>query len=109
MVSVSQIRAANRIFAEHSFLLSENTILNNRISLLNQSNSTKDYVIKSQQSQINALNEIIIRKDAMLKNSDAMIDNLKKQVAAEQKDMRKFWYGAGAGAAVAGVVILILK
>ena len=108
-VSATQLRATARIFAEHSFLKSENALLHERISLLERSGTAKDYIIQSQRDQINTLNEIIVRKDAMLKNSEAMIENMKRQVKAEQKDMRKFWYGVGAGIAVSGVAVLILK
>ena len=108
-VSSSQIRAANRIFAEHSFLKSENTLLNNQIALLSETSQAMDCVIQSQRAQIAVLNDIIVKKDAMLTSGDSVIEILKKQIKAEQRDMKKFWCGVGAGAVVAGVLIAILK
>ena len=108
-ITPAQLRATALIFAEHDFLKSENALLQERIALLERSGSAKESLIRSQQAQINTLNEIIIKKDAMLMNSDAMIDILKSQIAAEQKKQKKFWYGAGAGVAVGVTLMAILK
>ena len=109
-ITVSQLRAASKIFVEHDFLKTENVLLNERISLLERSGAAKDLIINSQQIQINALNEIIVRKDAMLMNSDAMIDVLKKQVVAEQKNRKQYTlYNIGIGMVIGGIVVAILK
>jgi len=108
-INKAQLRKTVIIFAEHSHLLSENIILTNRVSLLERSITAKDYIIQSQREQINTLGDIIVKKDAIILNNNAIIEGLKKQVKAEQKDMKKFWYGAGAGVVVSAVAILIFK
>ena len=46
----------------------------------------------------------------MQTNSDAIIANLKSQIAAEQKSRKKYFlYGAAAGAAVVGLAAIIFK
>ena len=109
-ITAEQLRATVKIFSEHQHLLSENELLNIRTALLERSGRAKDYIIQSQQTQINTLNGIVVRKDAMLMNNDAVIDGLKKQVATEQKDRKKYFlYGAGAGAVVVGVIVAVLR
>ena len=101
-------RATALIFVEHDFLTKENRLLNERVSLLEHSGNTKDNLIQSLQSKIDILNEINSKKDTMLTNNDAMLSILKKQIADEQRRRKKaFWYGAGVGAIVVGIVVVV--
>ena len=109
-ITQEQLRATVKIFAEHSFLLSENKLLNDRISLLNRSGRAKDNIIQSQNEQIGVLSSILIKNDIIIKNSDAIIENLKAQIAAERNDRKKYvLFGAGVGATVVGVLVVTLK
>jgi len=109
-ITAAQLRETCRIFAEHSFLKSENVLLNSQISLLNRSATAKNYIIQSQNEQISTLNAIIDKKDDIDKNNDMMIENLKAQIATERKNHIKYMlYGCGVGVAVVGVVALIFR
>jgi len=99
-----------KIFKERDFLLSENTILIGQVAALEGLSVEQNFVIQSQSRQIGTLNEIIVKKDAALMNCDAMIENLKKQIASEQSGRKKYLlYGAGGGIAMACTLILIFK
>ena len=69
----------------------------------------KDQIIRSQQLQIKTLNDVIYKQDHIMMNSDAMIDILKAQITAEKKNNRKLFLGAGIGAEVAGVLVVIFR
>ena len=105
-ITAGQLRATVMIFAEHGFLKSENGLLKERVLLLERSGMEKDYIIRSQNGQIVTLGEIIDKKDAMLMNCDAMMENLRGQVAAEQKRRKRYMLaGAVVVAAVVGVAV----
>jgi hypothetical protein len=106
-ITADQLRATCRIFVEHGFLRSENTLLTERISLMERSGRARDCIIQSQQTQIGTLHSIIIKKDAIIMNGEASMDNLKAQMKAAQK--KHLLIGTGIGAAVAGVLVMILK
>ena len=108
-ITPAQLRKTVLIFAEHDYLKLQTSNLKLQTSNLKLQIEAKDQIIRSQLSQFDTVNEIIIRKDKIIANNDAIIDSLKKQITAEQKDMRKFWYGVGAGVVVSGIAVLILK
>ena len=109
-ITAAQLRETCRIFTEHSFLKSENELLNSQISFLNRSATAKDYIIQSQREQIGALNDISVKKDAALTNCDAMIENLKKQVSKERQEQKKYFlYGAGAGIVLSAALVLVFR
>ena len=108
-ITADQLRATVKIFAEHSFLKTENKLLTNQIALLSHTSHAKDYMIQDQRAQINAMSEIIVAKDAIVANNNAMIENLKKQIVAEQKRRKYLLYGAGAGAATTALLLLFLR
>jgi hypothetical protein len=110
LITATQLRATCLIFSEHSFLKSENTILNGQISILQRSGRAKDYIIDSQKSQINTQDEIIIKKDLIITNNNTVIESLKAQIKAEKKERKKYFLmGTGAGAIVVGVLVVVLK
>ena len=82
-------------------------MLTEQVSLLTRSSTAKNYLIDNKQAQIATLGEIILTKDWIIANTEAINKNLKAQIAAERK--KYFWYGAGVGAVVVGVVVVILK
>lgn len=107
-ITPAQLRTTVKIFAEHRHLKSENKLLTERISLLERSGKARDYIIQSQQSQINTMYEIDVRKDAMLMNNDAMMDVLKSQIEAERRKQKKYAVMGGCvGAAL--LMVLLLK
>ena len=69
----------------------------------------KDQIIRSQQLQIKTLNDVIYKQDHIMMNSDAMIDILKAQITAEKKNNKKLFIGAGIGAAVVGVLVVVFR
>ena len=82
-------------------------MLTEQVSLLTRSSTAKNYLIDNKQAQIASLNEIILTKDRIIANTEAVNRNLKAQIAAERK--KYFWYGAGFGAVVVGVVVAVVK
>jgi len=109
-ITPAQLRAACRIFVEHDYLRTENTLLYERIALIERSAAARDMIISTQQRKFDTMTEIIVRKDAMIANDEAIIEGLKKQVAEEQKKRKRYTlYGVGAGVVVAGVVMGLLK
>jgi hypothetical protein len=106
---MSQIKAANRIFAEHRYLKSQHEILMDQVSLYRRSGVAKDMIIQSKQQQIGALEEIIAGKDMIISNSGGAINDLKARIEAEQKDHKKYLFlGCGVGAAIASVLFAVL-
>ena len=82
-------------------------MLTEQVSLLTRSSTAKNYLIENKQEQIAALNEIILVNNRIIANTEAVNRNLKTQIAAERK--KYFWYGAGVGAVVVGVVVAVVK
>lgn len=109
-VSVTQLRSACRIFSEHSFLKSENGILTDQISLLNRSGYAKDLMIKANQAQINALNDIVYRKDMIISNKDNEIAGLEQNITMlSRRNWKYLAVGTFASFVIYGVVTVIFR
>ena len=88
----------------------QNGLLKERVALLEHSGKMKDFLLGSQEREIDMLDEIIAKKDAMLLNCDAMMENLRGQAAAERKKQRKCAVaGVGVGVVVGVVLVMVFK
>jgi len=107
-ITAAQLRATSRIFVEHDFLKTENSLLTERVLLLEHTVRSKDAIIGLQLEQIVNLNSIIITKDTIATNNEAMITSLKSQIEAERKRQRRNMFVGVGVVVVVGVLVIIL-
>ena len=109
-ITPTQLRAACRIFVNHSLLTRENALLKERIVQLENVVIANRNIVYLQNQQITQLKQIIVKKDDIIANVGEINDGLRAQLNAERRDRKKYaLMGAGAGVIVAAAVVMVLR
>ena len=97
VITAEQLKEANLIFLEHSYLANENILLQNKLDL-------KDDLIFNYQKMDSINRENIIKLSRELDISNKKVVKLEKRV---KNDKAIFW--AGGGAIVAAIIAIFVK